>query len=234
MVGGVVGKKVHFAVVPHWRGVRPAECGQAGCRLTITDPEVGGHSAPVALPTAVISRPRGVNKLARGVDVCPRAVRDRKLLQWPAFLIDREQLGAFGVSLDAAGKKQNLACRSPATQRFPCRMIRQAGGYASVGWHGPEIGSVPKISLKREHLAIRRKSRTVGAPNCLHQWGCCAPSSWCRPNSPRMGEGDLGFGEIGPSQQTSVGRVLTKGKGRQQKRDAHAINVNGQLGISCP
>ena len=234
MVGGVVREKVHLAVVPHGRGVGAAECGQAGGRCTIAHPEVGGHAASVAFPASVISGPWGVNKLARGVDVGPGAIRDRKLLQGPAFWTDRENLGALGVSFDATGKKQHIAFWSPSAQGFAGGVIRETDGYASAGWHGPEIGTVPKVSLEREHLTVRRKSRTVGPSSGLHQRCGRTTRSGCRPNATGMGEGDFGFGEIRPSQQAGVGRILTKGEGGHQKGNAHAINVDVELGVSWP
>ena len=232
VVRGVVREKMDLAVVPHGRGVGAGECGQAGGRCSITHPKVGGHPTSIPLPASVVSRPWGVNELPRTVDVGPGAIRDRKLLEGSTFGTDRKDLGALRVPLDAAGKEQHLAFWCPSTQGFSGGVVRESDGDAAAGGHGPEVVTITKVSLEREHLAVRRKSRTVGPSGCLHQWCGRATRSGRRPNATGMGEGDLGFGEIRPGQQTGMGGILTKGKGGHQQGNVHAINVDGELGVS--
>ena len=170
VVRSVVREKMDLAVVPHGRGVGATECGEAGGRCTITHPKVRGHPTSIPLPASVVSRPWGVNELPRTVDVGPGAIRDGELLERATFGIHRKDLRPLRVTLDATGEEQHIAFGRPSTQRFSGGVVREPDGDASPGGHGPKVVTIAKVSFECEHLAVRRKSRTVGPSGCLHQW----------------------------------------------------------------
>ena len=147
-----------------------------------------------------------------------------------ARLLTTVKLGAFGVSLDAAGKNKPRRPESSHTTS-PVGMIREAVGcLRGMAWSRGRVR--PQNQPRTRASGHQEKIEDGWRPQLLAPMGCAPPLG--ADQIPPHGRRRSWFGEIRPSQQTSVGRVLTKGKGRQQKRDAHAINVNGQLGISCP
>ena len=130
-----VAQVVHFVAVPHWLGVGAFPVGDLLRRviLEVEEPNVGGHSAAVAFPSAVIARVRRIRKpLAIGTDGAVSAVGHGQLSGQPALRGHGEQLRLAPQAGKAVAEIQQLAIRRPVAERFGRGVMRHAVGHPAV------------------------------------------------------------------------------------------------------
>ncbi|GBC94395.1 hypothetical protein HRbin16_00176 [bacterium HR16] len=142
MLSSRIGQVVHLLAVPHGQGIGSLPVGDAfglfGAQ--VKQPDVGCHTAAIALPRSVVCGVRSIGK--------PRAVRaeatvhtvgDRQFLRQTALCRDGIHFHPRSETAQVGSRENQPAVGCPLAQPLEGRVVSHPVGNASIYRHGVDI-----------------------------------------------------------------------------------------------